>query len=126
MGVKLGYDTGLAHLIEAGSDFFLMPSRFEPCGLNQMYSQRYGCVPIVHAVGGLVDTVQDVRRGEGTGITFRGATVEAVQGALQRAMELYQSKPTFLESSARPTGSNRSPCHGPSRTRASPRCSNRW
>ncbi len=97
VGVKLGYDTGLAHLIEAGSDFFLMPSRFEPCGLNQMYSQRYGCVPIVHAVGGLVDTVQDVRRGEGTGITFRGATVEAVQGALQRALELFQSKQTFLE-----------------------------
>ena len=97
VGVKVGYDTGLAHLIEAGSDFFLMPSRFEPCGLNQMYSQRYGCVPIVHAVGGLVDTVQDVRRGEGTGISFRGATVEAVQGALQRAMELFQSKQTFLE-----------------------------
>jgi starch synthase len=97
VGVRLGYDTGLAHLIEAGSDFFLMPSRFEPCGLNQMYSQRYGCVPVVHAVGGLVDTVQDVRSGEGTGITFRGATVEAVQGALQRAIELYQQKPTFLE-----------------------------
>lgn len=89
VGVRLGYDTGLAHLIEAGSDFFLMPSRFEPCGLNQMYSQRYGCVPVVHVVGGLADTVVDVRSGEGTGITFVGATVDAVQSALKQAMELF-------------------------------------
>ncbi|MBL8941140.1 MAG: glycogen synthase GlgA [Archangium sp.] len=94
--VKVGYDTGLAHLIEAGSDFFLMPSRFEPCGLNQMYSQRYGCIPIVHGVGGLLDTVADVRGGEGTGIVFHGATVDAVQGALRRALELFHS-PAQLE-----------------------------
>lgn len=94
--VKVGYDTGLAHLIEAGCDFFLMPSRFEPCGLNQMYSQRYGCVPIVHAVGGLVDTVTDVRTGEGTGLAFWGATVDGVQGALRRALELYAS-PAYVE-----------------------------
>lgn len=96
VSVRIGYDTGLAHLIEAGSDFFLMPSRFEPCGLNQLYSQRYGCVPIVHAVGGLADTVDDVKGGHGTGLAFRGATVDAVQGALRRALELFRA-PAFTE-----------------------------
>lgn len=91
VSVTIGYDDGLAHLIEAGSDFFLMPSRFEPCGLNQMYSQRYGAVPIVHAVGGLVDTVTDVMAGEGTGLLFRAPTVDAVQGALRRALELFRA-----------------------------------
>ena len=95
--VKVGYDTGLAHLIEAGSDFFLMPSRFEPCGLNQMYSQRYGCIPIVHGVGGLLDTVTDVRSGEGTGLVFHGATADAVQGALRRALELFHSPEQFKQ-----------------------------
>lgn len=73
VGVYKGYNESLAHLIEAGADLFLMPSRFEPCGLNQMYSLRYGTVPIVRAVGGLEDTVQDFDRirGIGTGFKFR-------------------------------------------------------
>lgn len=73
VGVYKGYNESLAHLIEAGADMFLMPSRFEPCGLNQMYSLRYGTVPIVRAVGGLEDTVQDFDRirGTGTGFKFR-------------------------------------------------------
>jgi starch synthase len=74
-----------------------MPSRFEPCGLNQMYSQRYGCLPIVHAVGGLADTVADVRTGEGTGLTFSGTTPEAVQGALRRALELFEDRAKYAE-----------------------------
>ncbi len=88
--VRTSFDVGLSHRIEAGADFFLMPSRFEPCGLNQMYSQRYGCIPIVHGVGGLLDTVEDIAGGEGTGLVFRGATAEAVQGAMRRALELYR------------------------------------
>src|SRR6185369_6216230 len=59
VGLFIGFDESLAHLVEAGADLFLMPSRFEPCGMNQMYSQRYGTPPIVNATGGLVDTVTD-------------------------------------------------------------------
>lgn len=81
----IGYDEGLAHRIEAGADFFLMPSRFEPCGLNQMYSLRYGTPPIVHATGGLADTVED-----GTsGFVFHTASAHALLLAVQRARHLY-------------------------------------
>jgi starch synthase len=73
VGVYFNFNNELAHKIEAGADMFLMPSRFEPCGLNQMYSLRYGTVPIVHATGGLDDTVQDFDRTtrSGTGFKFR-------------------------------------------------------
>jgi starch synthase len=86
-GVKIGFDERLAHLIEAAADIFLMPSRFEPCGLNQMYSMRYGTVPVVRATGGLEDTVTDYNEatGSGTGFKFKEYTAAALLGALERA-----------------------------------------
>jgi starch synthase len=77
---KVGFDERLAHLVEAGSDFFLMPSRYEPCGLNQMYSLRYGTLPIVHRTGGLSDTVENYNQdtGAGTGFTFDDLTPRAI------------------------------------------------
>ena len=85
--VKIGFDEPLAHLIEAAADIFLMPSRFEPCGLNQMYSMRYGTVPVVRATGGLEDTVADYNdaTGAGTGFKFGPYTPAALLDAMQRA-----------------------------------------
>jgi starch synthase len=93
LGLHIGFDNALAHLIEAGCDFFLMPSRFEPCGLNQMYSLLYGAVPIVRAVGGLQDTVRDISQADGTGIVFGAATEEALTKAMLRAVELFRDGP---------------------------------
>jgi len=89
-----GHDEELAHWIEAGADAFLMPSRYEPCGLNQMYSMRYGTVPIVRRTGGLADSVQhfDPGTGEGTGIVFEDADSGAVQWALGRMRELFADR----------------------------------
>ena len=89
--VNIGYDNRLAHQVEAGSDFFMMPSRFEPCGLNQMYSLRYGTIPVVHAVGGLEDTVIDLHENpsNATGIKFRSFTHSGFRAAVNRALELY-------------------------------------
>jgi starch synthase len=97
IGVKIGFDDGLAHLVEGGADMFLMPSRFEPCGLNQMYSLRYGTVPIVRATGGLFDTVHDVDRstGRGTGFTFVDYSPVALIGALGRALEMFENRPAW-------------------------------
>ena len=81
----VGYDEGLSHRIEAGCDMFLMPSRFEPCGLNQLYSLRYGTVPIVHATGGLRDTVEDGV----TGFQFGEPTATALWAAIERALTLH-------------------------------------
>jgi starch synthase len=97
VGAYVGFDEGLSHLIEAGADIFLMPSRFEPCGLNQMYSQRYGTPPVVHATGGLRDTVVDcsvatLKRGEATGFSFDSADASGLLGAVRRAAVAYRNK----------------------------------
>jgi starch synthase len=94
--VRIGYDNGLSHRIEAGSDFFLMPSRFEPCGLNQMYSMAYGTLPIVRATGGLADTVTGWDgKEQGTGIVFEHADQGGITWALERALELYAQPKAF-------------------------------
>ena len=93
LAVRLGFDEPLAHRIEAGADVFLMPSRYEPCGLNQLYSLRYGTVPVVREVGGLADTVEDFdgwRRG--TGFRFRDQEPKAMLVALWRALELRRDR----------------------------------
>jgi starch synthase len=88
VGVRIGYDNELAHKIEAGADMFLMPSRYEPCGLNQIYSLKYGTVPIVRATGGLDDTVEsfDVEHGTGTGFKFEPYTGAALLDAVRLAL----------------------------------------
>lgn len=101
LSVRVGFDNSLAHRIEAGSDFFLMPSRFEPCGLSQMYSLLYGAVPVVHGVGGLLDTVVDLAEPDGNGIVFRKPTPEALFEALVRAVELYRDPPRLAAVQAR-------------------------
>ena len=97
LAVLAGYDEAIAHRIQAGADLFLMPSRFEPCGLSQLYSLRYGTVPIVRRVGGLADTVVDansanIAAGTATGIVFDAATAEALAGAVQRALALFRDR----------------------------------
>ena len=92
IAARIGFDERLAHLIEAGSDLFLMPSRFEPCGLNQMYSLRYGTVPIVRRVGGLADTVTDYQPDtpESTGFVFTDYSPWALLNTIRRALTLFQ------------------------------------
>jgi starch synthase len=89
---EIGYDNGLAHRIEGGADMFLMPSRYEPCGLSQMYSLRYGTVPIVRATGGLEDTVD-----EHTGFKFTEYTPEALLEAIREALKAWSDRPGWLE-----------------------------
>jgi starch synthase len=102
MAVTLGYDESLAHLIEAGSDVFLMPSRFEPCGLNQMYSQRYGTLPIVRKTGGLADTVVDtlpetIADQTATGFVFNEASASSLLEAIKRATMLYSDQKAWAK-----------------------------
>lgn len=93
MAARIGFDEGLAHRMEAGADLFLMPSRFEPCGLNQMYSLRYGTPPVVRAVGGLDDTVEDFDGwNRGTGFKFGDYTPQALLFALRRALDVWRDK----------------------------------
>jgi starch synthase len=92
ISVRVGYDDALAHKVEAGSDIFLMPSRYEPCGLNQIYSLKYGTVPVVHATGGLDDTVEEWN-GEaksGTGFKFHDQNADSFLAAVHRATDLFR------------------------------------
>ncbi|MEM6822416.1 MAG: hypothetical protein AAF558_10805, partial [Verrucomicrobiota bacterium] len=100
----IGFDEGLAHRIEAGVDFFLMPSRFEPCGLNQMYSQRYGTIPIVHEVGGLRNTVEPWHvaqkgflRGKGTGFGFKHLSVPSLLTTIDSAIRTRMFQPFWKQ-----------------------------
>jgi starch synthase len=94
IAVAIGFDEALAHLIEGGADLFLMPSRFEPCGLNQMYSLRYGTLPVVRATGGLYDTVSnyDERTGSGTGFTFEEYAPQALLSTLRWALQTFENR----------------------------------
>ena len=98
LGLRLEFSERVAHRIEAGSDMFLMPSRYEPCGLNQLYSLRYGTVPIVHSTGGLIDTVRDadadnLRRHQATGFRFDDYSLIGLERVLNRALDVYLHNP---------------------------------
>ncbi|OGD21312.1 MAG: starch synthase [Candidatus Aminicenantes bacterium RBG_13_59_9] len=94
LGLRIAYDESLSHKIYAGSDVFLIPSRYEPCGLTQMYSLRYGTIPVVRATGGLDDTIQeyDPERGTGNGFKFQEYSSAALLGSLEKALEIYRKK----------------------------------
>jgi starch synthase len=92
--VKIAYDNAMAHKVEAGADMFLMPSRYEPSGLNQMYSLKYGTVPIVRATGGLDDSIEpfDLEHGTGTGFKFKEYSGEALLYAVRQALHHYMDE----------------------------------
>lgn len=92
LGVKITFDNALAHRIEAGCDMFLMPSKYEPCGLNQIYSLRYGTIPVVRATGGLDDTIRDYKSGVGNGFKFREYSKRALVEKLKEAAGVYKDK----------------------------------
>jgi starch synthase len=97
----IGYNEGLSHLMYAAADFLLMPSRVEPCGLNQMYAMRYGTVPMVRNTGGLRDTVKDIGAADGYGIVYEHASVGDISHAIWRAVEMYHNKTVLNESRKR-------------------------
>ena len=97
VGVRIGFDEALAHRIEAGADLFLMPSLYEPCGLNQMFSLKYGTIPIVRAVGGLKDSVEpyDEKAATGTGFVFERYDSQALLDAIDQALSLFDNEPEW-------------------------------
>src|ERR1700757_3436453 len=97
IAVKVAYDNAIAHKIEAGSDMFLMPSKYEPCGLNQIYSLKYGTVPVVRATGGLDDTIEpwDARAGKGTGFKFTEYNGEALLQTIKQALLAFQDQTSW-------------------------------
>ena len=94
VGVRIGYNEPLAHKIEAGADIFLMPSLYEPCGLNQIYSLKYGTVPVVRATGGLDDTIEEwnPEQGTGTGFKFKSRSAGALLATIERALAAFADK----------------------------------
>jgi starch synthase len=98
VGTRIGYDEGLSHRMMAGGDAIVVPSRFEPCGLTQMYGLRYGTIPLVALTGGLADTVINaspaaIAAGVATGLQFHPVTADALRGALERLCDLYADRP---------------------------------
>lgn len=92
LGLKITFDNKIAHKIEAGSDMFLMPSKYEPCGLNQIYSLRYGTIPIVRATGGLDDTIQDYGGGEGNGFKFKEYSAQILLAKVKEAVKVFSNR----------------------------------
>ena len=95
--VYIGYNETLSHKMYAGADFLLMPSRVEPCGLNQLYALRYGTIPVVRNTGGLKDTVKDYGEPDGYGITLNNADVGDITHAIYRSVQLYQNSEKMME-----------------------------
>ncbi|NMH89001.1 glycogen synthase [Flavivirga algicola] len=104
----IGYDEALSHVIYAGADFLLMPSRVEPCGLNQMYALRYGTIPIVRSIGGLKDTVIDISENNGFGICHPHVTVSDITNAIDRGVDLYKNNSIYKKLSKQIMGINHS------------------
>jgi starch synthase len=106
VGIYLGFDESLAHQVEAGCDLFLMPSRYEPSGLNQLYSLKYGTPPVVRATGGLADTIvnsseENIAAGTGTGFSFTDYTAHALYETVKWALTLYRTRPADFQSVVR-------------------------
>ncbi|HQO35562.1 MAG TPA: glycosyltransferase, partial [bacterium] len=97
-GVRIAYDERMAHLIEAGADMFLMPSRYEPCGLSQLYSLKYGTIPIVRSTGGLADTIRDADEDpEGNGFVFEESSAAALKDTVDRAIVAFRTAQRWNE-----------------------------